>query len=242
VAVVLGAEIERIRRELTPALATAENPRWAEGRASSLQAGIAAFPEADGYLFLPVDAVGIQTATVQATLAAAEVEGPVYLRIAGSKTPRIYRDDYRFEFGRGVTLRQGTDLAIIATGNIVHEVQLAVDVLDAAGVSVRLINIHTIKPIDREAILKAVMETRRIVTIEEHNVMSGLGTAVAEVIVESGKACAFTKLGIPDAYAIVGYPEDLYNHYKIDADGIVEAVSALMGREIEEDENWDDET
>jgi len=80
------------------------------------------------------------------------------------------------------------------------------------------------------------------VTIEEHNVMSGLGSAVGEVIAESGKACAFTKLGIPDAYAIVGYPEDLYNHYKIDADGIVEAVSALMGREIEEDENWDDET
>ena len=71
VAVVLGSEIERIRRELPPELATAENPRWAEGRASSLQAGIAAFPEADGYLFLPVDAVGIQTATVQATLAAA---------------------------------------------------------------------------------------------------------------------------------------------------------------------------
>jgi CTP:molybdopterin cytidylyltransferase MocA len=88
VAVVLGAEIERIRRELTPALATAENPRWAEGRASSLQAGIAAFPEADGYLFLPVDAVGIQTATVQATLAAA----------AGAPAA-IWRPTYRGEKG-----------------------------------------------------------------------------------------------------------------------------------------------
>jgi transketolase len=118
----------------------------------------------------------------------------------------------------------------------------AAKILETQGLSVRIINMHTIKPIDREAILKAVMETRRIVTIEEHNVMSGLGTAVAEVIVESGKACAFTKLGIPDAYAIVGYPEDLYKPLQDRRGGIVRGGGRAHGREIGEDENWDDET
>jgi len=114
-------------------------------------------------------------------------------------------------------------------------------VLDRQGLSARVINMHTIKPIDREVIIQAVKDTRRIITVEDHNVMGGLGSAVAEVIVESGKACAFRKLGVPDCYSIVGYPEDLYHFYKFDADGIVETVSELMRLEIEEDEDWEDE-
>lgn len=100
---------------------------------------------------------------------------------------------------------------------------------------------HTIKPIDKDIIVKAVKDTRRIITIEEHNVMGGLGDAVAAVIAESGKGCAFTKLGLQDEFSVVGYPEDLYSYYKLDSNGIAESVREIMGKEFEEDEDWNDE-
>jgi transketolase len=100
---------------------------------------------------------------------------------------------------------------------------------------------HTIKPIDKEAVLKAVYETRRIITVEDHNVIGGLGSAVAEVIVESGKGCAFRKLGIPDTFSLIGLHEDLMAHYEIDTNGIVENVRKLIGLEFEEDDDWEDE-
>ena len=109
------------------------------------------------------------------------------------------------------------------------------------GLSVRVLNMHTIKPIDTEAIMSAVTDTRRILTVEEHNTMGGLGTAVADVIAESGKGCAFSKVGLPDTYAVMGYPEDLYAHYGLDANGIIEQVRKLLAVEFEEDEDWDDE-
>jgi len=90
-------------------------------------------------------------------------------------------------------------------------------------------------------VMKAVLETRRIITFEEHNVMGGLGTAVADVIAASGKGCAFAKFGIPDCFCEVGYPEDLYSHYGLDANGIIDKVREIMGKEFEEDENWEDE-
>lgn len=188
-----------------------------------------------------VPADGIETGN--AVEAAMDLPGPVYMRIGRGFEPAVnVTKDYGFKIGKAVTMREGKDVTIIACGVAVLQAVRAARILETQGLSVRVINMHTIKPIDKEAILKAVMDTRRIVTVEEHNVECGLGSAVAEVIVESGKACGFTKLGIPDTYAIVGYPEDLYNYYKIDADGIVEAVSALMGKEVEADENWDDET
>ena len=100
---------------------------------------------------------------------------------------------------------------------------------------------HTIKPIDREAILKAVTETRRILTVEEHNVLGGLGDAVGSVIAESGKGCVFKKHGIYDTFAAIGYAEDLYAYYGLDANGIVDQVRSMLGMEFEADENWDDE-
>ncbi|RJP44158.1 MAG: hypothetical protein C4548_06190 [Desulfobacteraceae bacterium] len=109
------------------------------------------------------------------------------------------------------------------------------------GLSIRVINMHTIKPIDTEAVVSAIKDTRRIITFEDHNVEGGLGSAVADVIAASGKGCAFEKVGIPDCYCIVGYPEDLQNYYKLDADGIIEKVREIMGREFEEDEDWEDE-
>jgi transketolase len=188
-----------------------------------------------------VPADGIETGN--AVVAAMDHPGPVYIRIGrGFEPPVNTTKDYGFQIGKAVTMKDGKDVTLITCGVCVGQAMRAANVLEAQGLSVRVINMHTVKPIDRDAILKAVVETRRIITVEEHNIYGGLGSAVGEVIVEAGKACAFRKLGVPDTFAIVGYPEDLYNYYKFDADGIIEAVGALMKKEIEEDENWDDET
>ena len=187
-----------------------------------------------------VPADGLETGN--AVAAAMEWPGPVYIRIGRGFEPPVNKTkDYGYEIGKAITMRDGQDVAIIACGVGVLQAVRAAEVLDRQGLSARVINMHTIKPIDREVIIQAVKDTRRIITVEDHNVMGGLGSAVAEVIVESGKACAFRKLGVPDCYSIVGYPEDLYHFYKFDADGIVETVSELMRLEIEEDEDWEDE-
>ncbi len=180
--------------------------------------------------------------TGNAVAAAMEWPGPVYIRIGRGFEPPVNKTpDYGYEIGKAITMHEGKDVAIIACGVGVLQAVRAAELLDRQGLSARVINMHTIKPIDRDAIIQAVKDTRRIITVEDHNIMGGLGSAVAEVIVESGKACAFRKLGVPDCYAIVGYPEDLYHFYKFDADGIVETVSELMRLEIEEDEDWEDE-
>ena len=180
--------------------------------------------------------------TGNAVAAAMEWPGPVYIRIGRGFEPPVNKtQDYGYAIGKAITMRDGRDVTIIACGVGVLQAVRAAEVLERQGLSARVINMHTIKPIDRDAIIQAVKDTRRIITVEDHNIMGGLGSAVAEVIVESGKACAFRKLGVPDCYSIVGYPEDLYHFYKFDADGIVETVSELMRMEIEEDEDWEDE-
>lgn len=188
-----------------------------------------------------VPADGIETA--KAVKASVNYPGPVYIRIGRGFEPTYYKDEnYDFEIGKAVEIREGTDITIIAMGVTVLQAAEAADFLKKNDdLSVRVLNIHTIKPIDKEAIMKAVSETRRIVTIEEHNVVGGLGTAVADVIAESGKGCAFEKVGLQDEFAEIGYPEDLYSYYKLDADGIIEKVREVMGKDFEEDDNWDDE-
>ena len=189
-----------------------------------------------------VPADGIETAN--AVRASMDVDGPVYIRIGRGFEPRVYEaDDYGFEIGKAVEMSPGTDITVIATGTpVYHAVQAAKILQEDDGLSVRVLNIHTIKPIDEQAILKAVEDTRRLVTFEDHNVIGGLGTAVADVIAASGKGCAFTKVGLPDEYSIIGYPEDILNYYGTDTDGIIAKVRELMGRDFEEDEDWEDET
>lgn len=139
-------------------------------------------------------------------------------------------------------MREGTDLTIICCGIAVLQAMNAARVLaETDGLSVRVVNMHTIKPIDREAILKAVTDTRRILTIEEHNVIGGLGDAVGSVIAESGKGCVFKKHGLQDTFAAIGYAEDLYAYYGLDANGVVDKVREMMGMEFEPDEDWNDE-
>ncbi|GKX29344.1 transketolase [Vallitalea longa] len=188
-----------------------------------------------------VPADGIETAN--AVVGAYETDGPVYIRINRGFDQKVYENtDYDFQIGKAHQLMDGNDLTIIACGSCVYQAIEAAKILSSVdGLKARVLDMHTIKPIDREAILKAVHETRRIITVEDHNVIGGLGSAVGEVIVESGKGCAFRKLGIPDTFSIIGLHEDLMAYYEIDTNGIVENVRKLIGLEFEEDEDWEDE-
>ena len=188
-----------------------------------------------------VPADGIETAN--AVRASVNWPGPVYIRVGRGFEPRYYTEEnYGFEIGRAVEINPGTDITLICCGICVLQAAEAAKIMaESDDLSVRVLNVHTVKPIDREAIMKAVEETRRIVTFEDHNVYGGLGSAVADVIAESGKGCAFEKVGIPDCYCEVGYPEDLYSHYNLDTDGIIAKVREVMGKDFEEDDDWEDE-
>jgi len=181
--------------------------------------------------------------TARAVVAAMEWDGPVYIRIGRSFEPPLHKnmDSFDFEIGKAIKLREGTDITVIATGRTVPGAVEAAEMAANEGLSVKVLDLHTIKPIDVEAIMEAVMETRRIITVEDHNVYSGMGSAVADVIAASGKGCVLKKLGLQDEFSIVGYPDDLLHYYKMDADGIVEAIGQVMKMDFEADEDWEDE-
>mgnify|MGYP003303444817 CR=1 FL=1 len=159
------------------------------------------------------------------------------------------------EEGRGVLLRchdvvasesaslpdTQAPLLIVCTGGIFSEALATARNLVLHNILVDIYNLRFIKPIDKEAIVKAVMDTRRIITVEDHTVIGGLGSAVAEVVVESGKGCAFKKLGVQDTFAPIGLHEDIMSYLGIDSNGIIEAVREVMKADFEEDNDWDDE-
>jgi len=184
---------------------------------------------------------GVETAN--AVKACVDYPGPVYIRIGRGFEPRYYQDEaYGFKIGKAVEIHPGTDITLICCGvTVLQAAEAAKFLKETDDLSVRVLNMHTLKPIDEEAILSAVRETRRIVTFEDHNIHGGLGSAVADVIAAGGKACAFEKVGIPDCFCVVGYPEDLYSYYKFDTDGIIEKVREVMGKDFEEDDDWEDE-
>ena len=188
-----------------------------------------------------VPADGVET--YNAVMAAYETPGPFYIRINRGFDRVLYKDsNYGFEGGKAVTVKEGTDITVIACGSCVFQALQAAEFLEKTdGLKVRVLDMHTIKPIDKEAIQKAVFETRRIITVEDHNILGGLGSAVAEVVVDYGKACAFKKLGIPDKFAPIGLHEDIMSIVGIDSNGIIEAVREVMGKDFELDDDWDDE-
>lgn len=134
----------------------------------------------------------------KATRAAYEHEGPVYLRLGTNREQELYENDYEFEIGKAVTLKDGNDITLIGTGSILKDVLDAAEQLSAEGIHARVVDMHTFKPIDKEAIIKAIDETGRIVTVEDHNIIGGLGSAVAEVIAESGLGTKFKRIGLHD--------------------------------------------
>ncbi len=162
-----------------------------------------------------------------AVKAAYAMEGPVYLRFGRLAVPVINDNpDYKFEIGKGVTLRDGKDLTIVATGLCVSESLAAAEKLAADGVDARVINIHTIKPLDEELILKAAEETGKIVTVEEHSVIGGLGGAVAEVLSEKCPT-KLLRIGVQDTFGESGPAVKLLEKYGLDANGIYEKVKAF---------------
>ena len=188
-----------------------------------------------------VPADGVETAN--AVRAAVQWPGPVYIRIGRGFEPRFYdREDYGFHIGQAIEVHPGTDVTLICCGiAVLPAVEAARNLAQDDGLSVRVINMHTVKPIDQAAVVRAVTDTRRIITFEDHNTQGGLGSAVADVIAASGKGCAFVKVGVPDCFCEVGYPEDLQTHYGLDTDGVIAKVREVMHLEFEADEDWDDE-
>lgn len=172
----------------------------------------------------PCDAVE----TRHAVKAAIEYDGPVYLRLGRLGVPVIMDEsEYKFEIGKGIELREGKDVAIVATGLMVHEALKAHDILQEEGISSRLINIHTIKPIDKDIIIKAAKETGAIVTAEEHNVIGGLGSAVAEVLIQNYPV-PVKMAGIQDKFGRSGKPEKLLEMYELTAKNIVEKAKEAL--------------
>ena len=159
-----------------------------------------------------------------AVAAACEYEGPVYLRFGRLAVPVINdRPDYKFEIGKGVTLREGKDLTIIATGLPVAASLEAAEMLEKDGISAKVINIHTIKPLDTELIIAAAKETGKVVTVEEHSVIGGLGSAVCECLSEHAPTPVM-RIGIQDVFGESGAAVPLLHKYGLDAEGIYNKV------------------
>lgn len=163
-----------------------------------------------------------------AVKAAAEYVGPVYLRFGRLAAP-VFNDaaTYKFEMGKGITLRDGKDVTIVATGILVGEAIKAGELLEADGIDARIINIHTIKPIDKELMLKASRETGRILTCEEHSVIGGLGAAVMEAIAEEAP-CKVSRLGVNDQYGHSGPGAKLLGEYGFTAENIAARAKEML--------------
>lgn len=168
--------------------------------------------------------------TKRMTEALAKHEGGVYVRIGRNPVKDVYdNDDFEFVIGKAVTMREGSDVTIIAAGETVRIALDAHAVLQEAEVSCRVINMHTIKPLDEEAVIKAARETGRIITVEEHSIYGGLGAAVAEVVAQHHPV-PMRILGIPDEPAIAGKTSEVFNHYGISAGNIKELALEMLGR------------
>ena len=163
-----------------------------------------------------------------AVRAAYDIDGAVCMRFGRLAVPVINDNpDYKFEVGKGVLLKEGTDLTIIATGLEVAESLKAAEMLADKGINARVINIHTIKPIDEDIIVKAAQETGRIFTVEEHSIIGGLGGAVAEVLSEKCPT-KLTRIGVKDTFGESGPAVELLHKYKLDAEGIVEQITEAL--------------
>ncbi len=166
--------------------------------------------------------------TMQATKAAAEMYGPVYLRFGRCNTEDIFGDDYKFEIGKGTEIRAGNDVTVIATGMMVQKAIEASKALEIEGINVRVINMSTIKPIDREIIIKAAKETKGIVTAEEHSIIGGLGAMVSQVVCNECPT-KVKMVGIQDTFGESGTPNELMEKYGLTAEKIIEEIRNIIG-------------
>jgi len=164
-----------------------------------------------------------------ATEAILNYEGPVYMRTGRSPVPKLFDKEYSFEIGKGRVLRDGDDVTVIACGHCVARALSAAEILAQEGISIRVVNMSTIKPIDVDLLVECAEQTGRIVTVEDHNIIGGLGSAVSEVLVQRFPVL-MEFIGIRDIFGESGEPDDLPSKYGIDAYGIVKGVRKIIER------------
>ena len=180
------------------------------------------------FIFAPSDPVD----TAKIFEFALAYNGPVYIRMDSEKFPVLHNEDYRFEPGKADLLKAGSDVSILAMGSTVHEAYFAAEALQADSIHAEVMNVSSIRPLDREAIAASVRKTGRVVTVEEHSLHGGLGSLTAEILAEENLKAKFVRLGIPQGrFAKAGPRKEIRAYYKIDRDGIVETVKKLLTRE-----------
>lgn len=179
---------------------------------------------------MTVVAPGDPVEAALATRAIAEWHGPGYLRLVKTGDPIVHQTTPHFQIGKAIRLRDGNDVTLITTGGMLYNTVQAANQLAQQGIQSRVLSMHTLKPLDTEAVLTAAQETQAIVTIEEHSVIGGLGSAAAEALTESGTAITFKRMGINDSFCTeVGNQEYLRKVYSLTVDGIAKTVQSLMG-------------
>ncbi len=166
--------------------------------------------------------------TAQAVKAAATMSSPVYIRFGKRPVYHLHNPQTKFEVGKSLTIRQGSDITFIATGETVYHALMAGKMLEKEGLSCRVISMHTVKPLDVEAILQAASDSRAIVTVEEHSILGGLGQACAAVLMQAGVSIPFKIVGLPDEYTVTGSQLEIFNHYGISAQGLAETAGILL--------------
>ena len=172
---------------------------------------------------MKVMSVSDDTQTRWAVEEIAKINGPVYLRLARYATPVIYDENQKFEFGKGIQIGDGIDATVIATGICVSEAILAQEQLQKEGINIRVVDIHTIKPIDRELIVKCARETKKIITIEDHSIIGGLGTAVCEILSEEYPTKVI-RMGVNDTFGTSAPAKELVEYFKLDSKAIIEMI------------------
>ena len=171
----------------------------------------------------PCDAVECE----KMVFALAGYKGPSYMRMHRNAVPVIHNADYKFEIGKGEVLRQGRDAVVFASGTMVHEALKAAEILKNEGINAFVVNIPTIKPLDEKLVIELAKKTNCVVTAEDHNIIGGLGSAVAEVLSEN-YPCLMKRIGVKDVYAESGNPDELYKKYGLDAESIAEEVMKFV--------------
>jgi transketolase len=195
------------------------------GSAQALE-DLAAFRAIPGMVVIsPADS----TEMALATRAMLEYQGPVYMRSGRSPAPRLFGDDHKFEIGKGQVLRDGCDVTIVACGVEVARALQAAELLAAESISARVVNMPTIKPIDATLLSNCSLETGAVVTAEDHNILGGLGGAVAEALAQT-RPCPVEFVGVKDSFGASGEPEELAHHFGISAPFIVDAARRVIAR------------
>lgn len=166
--------------------------------------------------------------TRQAIQAALTHPRPIYIRFGKRAMPHLHRPETSFAIGKAITLREGTDVTFIATGEPLAQAVEAAQLLEAEGLSCRVISMHTIKPLDTETLLAAARNTKALITVEEHSQYGGLGSACAEVLMENGVCVPFKIVAIPDEYTVTGSQSDIYKHYGISPLGLAETARTAL--------------